>query len=96
MPDRELDVRPLPKPDKHPAIFGAYEALAAGESFILVNNHDPRHLRDEFDADHPRQLRAGLPLQGAGGVADPDQQARVHPAAPDPVRHRHRRGGRRS
>jgi uncharacterized protein (DUF2249 family) len=53
MPDLELDVRPLPKPDKHPAIFGAYDALAAGESFILVNNHDPRHLRDEFDADHP-------------------------------------------
>jgi uncharacterized protein (DUF2249 family)/quercetin dioxygenase-like cupin family protein len=53
MPDQELDVRPIPKPDKHPAIFRAYDALAAGESFTLVNNHDPRHLRDEFDTDHP-------------------------------------------
>ncbi len=53
MSDRELDVRPLPKPDKHPAIFRAYDALAVGESFLLVNNHDPRHLRDEFDAEHP-------------------------------------------
>jgi uncharacterized protein (DUF2249 family)/quercetin dioxygenase-like cupin family protein len=53
MPDQELDVRRLRKPDKHPAIFQAYDALAVGESFILVNNHDPKHLRDEFDTDHP-------------------------------------------
>ncbi|HEY5357533.1 MAG TPA: DUF2249 domain-containing protein [Streptosporangiaceae bacterium] len=53
MPDQELDVRPLRKPDKHPAIFQAYDALAAGESLVLVSNHDPRHLRDEFDTGHP-------------------------------------------
>ncbi len=53
MTDQELDVRTLRKPDKHPAIFQAYDALAVGESFVLVNNHDPRHLRDEFDTDHP-------------------------------------------
>jgi uncharacterized protein (DUF2249 family) len=53
MTDQELDVRPLRKPDKHPAIFQAYDALAAGESFVLVNNHDPRHLRDEFEVEHP-------------------------------------------
>ena len=44
MTDHELDVRPLPKPGKHPAIFQAYGALGVGESFILVNDHDPRHL----------------------------------------------------
>jgi uncharacterized protein (DUF2249 family) len=48
-----LDVRELPKPDKHPTIFTAYAALAAGESFVLVNNHDPKHLRAEFDRDYP-------------------------------------------
>lgn len=51
MADQELDVRPLRKPDKHPAIFGTFEALAVGESFVLVNNHDPKHLRDEFNRD---------------------------------------------
>jgi uncharacterized protein (DUF2249 family) len=45
MPDQELDVRPLPKPDKHPRIFELFGALALGESFVLVNNHDPKHLR---------------------------------------------------
>ncbi|MBV7701597.1 DUF2249 domain-containing protein [Nocardia nova] len=49
----ELDVRELRKPDKHPAIFARFDALAAGESFVLVNNHYPRHLRDEFDVEHP-------------------------------------------
>jgi uncharacterized protein (DUF2249 family)/quercetin dioxygenase-like cupin family protein len=53
MADNELDVRQLRKPDKHPTIFAAYAALAVGESFVLVNNHDPKHLRQEFEADHP-------------------------------------------
>ncbi|ORV15400.1 DUF2249 domain-containing protein [Mycobacterium celatum] len=53
MAEKELDVRELPRPQKHPTIFATYGALAAGESFVLVNNHDPKHLRDEFETDHP-------------------------------------------
>lgn len=49
----DLDVRALAKPDKHPTIFARYTALGVGESFILVNNHDPKHLRGEFDVEHP-------------------------------------------
>jgi uncharacterized protein (DUF2249 family) len=52
MADNELDVRQLRKPDKHPTIFATYAALAVGESFVLVNNHDPKHLHEEFEADH--------------------------------------------
>lgn len=51
-PDLLLDVRALPKPDKHPRIFATYDALAVGGSFVLVNDHDPKHLREEFEADH--------------------------------------------
>lgn len=51
--DGVLDVRPLRKPDKHPAIFATYDALPVGGSFVLVNDHDPKHLRDEFELDHP-------------------------------------------
>lgn len=51
MAEVELDVRPLRKPDKHPAIFAAYDALPVGAGLLLVNNHDPKHLRDEFDTD---------------------------------------------
>ncbi|MFY9846020.1 MAG: DUF2249 domain-containing protein [Trebonia sp.] len=53
MTDHELDVRPLPRPGKHPAIFLAYGALGVGESIAVVNDHDPRHLRDEFEVEHP-------------------------------------------
>ena len=53
MATQELDVRGLRKPDKHPAIFQTYEALQVGESVDLVNDHDPKHLRDEFEIDHP-------------------------------------------
>lgn len=52
MGEQELDVRRLPKPDKHPAIFAAYEHLPVGAAFVLVNNHDPKHLREEFEADY--------------------------------------------
>lgn len=50
--EQELDVRPLRKPDKHPAIFAAYADLPVGGSFVLINDHDPKHLREEFEADH--------------------------------------------
>ncbi|HEY7054239.1 MAG TPA: DUF2249 domain-containing protein [Mycobacterium sp.] len=53
MSERDLDVRQLRKPDKHPTIFATYAELAAGNSLVLVNNHDPKHLRDEFEAEHP-------------------------------------------
>lgn len=53
MTDIELDVRQVPKPQKHPKIFGQFEALEPGQSFVLVNDHDPRHLRDEFEVEHP-------------------------------------------
>ena len=52
MADNELDVRQHRKPDKHPAIFATYADLPVGGSFVLVNNHDPKHLHEEFEADH--------------------------------------------
>lgn len=53
MGEHEIDVRTLRKPDKHPAIFQAYTAVPVGESLVLVNDHDPRHLRDEFEVEYP-------------------------------------------
>lgn len=53
MSDQELDVRVLPKPEKHPTIFATYDGLDVGEAFVLVNNHDPKHLQDEFELELP-------------------------------------------
>lgn len=55
MPE-QLDVRPLRKPDKHPRIFAQFDSLAVGDSFLLINNHDPVHLRQEFETDHPSEF----------------------------------------
>ncbi|MBW7919829.1 MAG: DUF2249 domain-containing protein [Anaerolineales bacterium] len=46
-----LDVRPIPPPQKHPMIFDAFESLAAGQSFILINDHDPKPLYYQFASE---------------------------------------------
>lgn len=50
-------MRTLRKPDKHPTIFAAYEALPVDGSFVLINDHDPKHLREEFEVDHAGSYR---------------------------------------
>ncbi len=50
---RELDVRPLPPPQRHSEIFRTFNALEPGESFVLVNDHDPKPLLYQFQAEHP-------------------------------------------
>src|SRR4051812_3101112 len=50
-PTNELDVRDVPKSQRHPLIFERFAALAPAGWFVLVSNHDPKHLRAEFDRD---------------------------------------------
>ncbi|WP_186526078.1 DUF2249 domain-containing protein [Leekyejoonella antrihumi] len=49
----DLDVRLLPHADRHTVIFGRLEALAAGESLVIVNDHDPKPLRYQASALWP-------------------------------------------
>lgn len=49
--EKELDVRIIPPREKHPAIFATFDALDAGDSFILINDHDPFPLRYQFEAE---------------------------------------------
>jgi uncharacterized protein (DUF2249 family) len=48
----ELDVRTEVPARRHELIFDTYEALAAGEGFTLVNDHDPKPLYYQFAAEH--------------------------------------------
>ena len=50
-----LDVRVIPPRLKHPTIFERFHALPAGGSFTLVNDHDPRPLQLQFQADYADQ-----------------------------------------
>jgi uncharacterized protein (DUF2249 family) len=53
---RVLDVRPIPPREKHPAIFDTFNELEIGESFVLVNDHDPKPLRYQFEYEHTDQF----------------------------------------
>jgi uncharacterized protein (DUF2249 family) len=52
----QLDVRIIPPPQKHPTILSRYHALQAGQSFVLVNDHDPKPLYYQFAAEYPGQF----------------------------------------
>lgn len=54
--DDILDIRPLPPAQRHPLIFERFEALAPGESFVLVNDHDPKPLYYQFAAERAGQF----------------------------------------
>lgn len=47
-----LDVRVIPPPRKHPTIMAKFEALPSGGSFTLINDHDPKPLYYQFNAEH--------------------------------------------
>ncbi len=52
-PIRELDVRAIPPPRRHPEIFGLFDGLEPDEAFVLVNDHDPKPLLYQFQAERP-------------------------------------------
>ena len=54
---QQLDVRPEPPARRHQLIFDTYAALGVGESFELVNDHDPKPLYYQFAAEHPAEFR---------------------------------------
>lgn len=46
-----LDVRTIIPRERHPRIFEAFHKLGAGESLVLVNDHDPKPLYYQFKAE---------------------------------------------
>ncbi len=64
MPAIELDIRIVPPREKHPTIFRTFDALAPGETFTLINDHDPAPLRHQFSATRPDQFEWSYLEQG--------------------------------
>ncbi|MGQ7794662.1 DUF2249 domain-containing protein [Faunimonas sp. B44] len=48
--ERVIDVREIPAHLRHAVIFQLFEALPPALTFQIVNDHDPRMLRHQFDA----------------------------------------------
>jgi len=51
----ELDLREIPRPQRHPLIFAKFDALAPGASLRLLNDHDPVPLNRQFEMTRPGQ-----------------------------------------
>lgn len=50
---QQLDVRDLPPPRRHALIFDTCGKLPVGDAVILVNDHDPKPLYYQFEAEQP-------------------------------------------
>ncbi len=59
-----LDVRTISCRDKHATIFQQWHAIAVGESFVLVNDHDPVPLYYQFAALYPGAFDWNYDLTG--------------------------------
>ena len=53
MAESVLDVRQQVPARRHELIFETYHALAPGDAFVLVNDHDPKPLYYQFQAEYP-------------------------------------------
>ncbi|HEU0168117.1 MAG TPA: DUF2249 domain-containing protein [Chloroflexota bacterium] len=51
-----LDVRELVPRERHARIFIQFEQLAPGEALLLVNDHDPKPLYYQFQAEHAGEV----------------------------------------
>jgi uncharacterized protein (DUF2249 family) len=46
-----IDVRTLIPRERHPLIFKTFRSLTPGDVFLLVNDHDPKPLYYQFQAE---------------------------------------------
>jgi uncharacterized protein (DUF2249 family) len=51
-----IDVRSLVPAERHAKIFQLVDQLAPGASLVLVNDHDPKPLYYQLEAEHPKQF----------------------------------------
>ena len=59
-----VDVRAVAPPHRHTLIFQTFEALKPGETFVLVNDHDPKPLYYQFQAERAGEFKWEYTEQG--------------------------------
>lgn len=94
-----LDVRPIPKPQRHPLIFDALDKLTVGKSLVVLNDHNPIPLRGQVEAIYgeqfawhylekgPEVFRLQFTRRAAApdGWKRPEERTSGSPAASSPV-----------
>lgn len=51
-----IDVRTIPRMERHPRIFAMVDGLALGGTLILTSDHDPRPLHYQLEMAFPTEL----------------------------------------
>ena len=46
-----VDVREIAPRERHPLIFGSFAQLSPGEALMLINDHNPKPLYYQFQAE---------------------------------------------
>jgi uncharacterized protein (DUF2249 family) len=75
----EHDVRNLPPAQRHERVYKAYDELDTGTGFVLVNDHDPKPLYHQFEAE------AGPEFRWAYRQREPDEFRVLIGKAEDPT-----------
>jgi len=52
-----VDVRAMQPRERHPRIFEVFDNLGEGESLLLLNDHDPKPLFYQLQAERPGESR---------------------------------------
>lgn len=80
--ERVLDVRTEEPKRRHELIFETFTDLPVGQTYVLVNDHDPKPLRYQFDAENAGEFSWDYLEQGPevwrvriGRVAEPAPSA---------------------
>ena len=63
-PVKTLDVRTIAPMHRHPMIFQSFEELRPGQAFELVNDHDPKPLYYQFQAERTGEFQWEYEEQG--------------------------------
>jgi len=51
-----IDVRSMPPRERHPRIFATFDGIAAGDAILLINDHDPKPLFYQLQAERAGQI----------------------------------------
>jgi uncharacterized protein (DUF2249 family) len=62
--EKTVDVRNVAPAQRHPLIFDTFADLEPGETFLLVNDHDPKPLYYQFQAELTGQFTWDYVEQG--------------------------------
>lgn len=53
----KFDVRPFPPAKRHDMVFEAYDELKPGEAFVFINDHDPKPLYYQMEAENSEPFK---------------------------------------